>query len=503
MPLALLSVSDKQGLESFAAGLVAEGFKLVSTGDTCKALNKAGIPARQVADLTGFPEILGGRVKTLHPNVHGGILAKRTEAHLRELQAHGIAPFDLVAVNLYPFAATVARGADEEEVLENIDIGGPTLLRAAAKNYPAVLPVCDPDDYPRVLAALKAGLEEGFRRELARKAFAHTAAYDAAIVSWFDQGVTLPETLHLSLERVQPLRYGENPQQQGARYRETGSRGCWDEAVQRGGLPLSYLNLFDADAAWRLAHEFEAPAAVIVKHASPCGVALAESVETAYAQAFACDPKSAFGGVVAVNRPVSAALAEKIVRNPKADVLIAPAHAPEALARFAKKRKNMRVLEAPPPAEPGMELRRIDGGFLVQEPDRVRLESPSYQVVTHLKPTAAQWRDLEVADIACAYAKSNAIVLVKDGVAVGVGAGQQRRVDAGELAARKAAGRAKGGACASDAFYPFRDGVEAAAAAGVAAVIQPGGSIRDEEVIAAANELGLAMVFTGRRHFRH
>ena len=503
MPRALLSVSDKTGLAPFALGLVDAGFDLLSTGGTHDALSRAGVPVKRVEDVTKFPEILEGRVKTLHPRIHGGILAKRTEAHLDELRAHEITPIDLVVSNLYPFGATVARGASEDEVVENIDIGGPSLLRAAAKNFEAVLVVCDPADYEGVLEALRTSIKLDLRRSLARKAFAHTAAYDAAIVGWFDKDVTLPETLHLSLERAQPLRYGENPHQQAARYRETGARGCWDEAIQHGGTALSYLNLFDAEAAWRLVHEFSAPSCVIVKHANPCGVAVADTLEDAYARAFACDPKSAFGGVVTFNRPVSLGLAEAILANPKADVLVAPTFEEGALERLTSKRKSTRVLSAPPPGPAAFQLRRVDGGFLVGEPDHVSLDRSTWRVVTEREPSQEQWRDLELAWTVCAYTGSNAIVLVADGQAVGIGAGQQSRVDAGELAARKAAGRAQGGACASDAFYPFRDGVEAAAAAGVGAVIQPGGSIRDDEVIQAANELGLAMVFTGVRHFRH
>ena len=387
------------------------------------------------------------------------------------------------------------------EVLENIDIGGPSMIRAAAKNYEHVLVVVDPADYGRVLEALPKEVPAELRLELARKAFAHTAAYDAAIVSWFDRDVTLPNTLHLSLERAETLRYGENPHQTGARYRETG--GAWDKAKQHKGLALSYLNLFDAEAAWRLVHEFGAPAAVVVKHANPCGVACADTLAEAYQCAFDCDPKSAFGGVVALNREMDEATAEHIMSNAKADVLIAPAYAPAALELLLSKRKAMRVLELPAPGEAGLELRRIDGGFLVQTPDAVELDRTSWQVVTKVQPSEAQWSDLELAWTVCAYTKSNAVVLVKDAAAVGIGAGQQSRVDAGEIAARKAAGRATGGACASDAFYPFRDGLDAAAAAGVAAVIQPGGSVRDDEVISAADEHGLAMVFTGKRHFRH
>ncbi len=504
MPRALLSVSDKTGLEPFAKALTELGFELLSTGGTYTVLSDAGVSVRRVADETGFPEMLDGRVKTLHPKIHGGLLATASPEHQQELRAYGVTQIDLAVVNLYPFRETVARGADFAETVENIDIGGPAMLRSAAKNHQHVLVVCDPADYERVLGALREGeADDGLRLELARKAFAHTSAYDAAIVSWLDRGVTLPETLHLSLERAQSLRYGENPHQTGARYREVGVKSWWDEAVQHSGTALSYLNLFDAEAAWRLVHEFDAPAAVIVKHANPCGVAVADDLETAYARAFDADPKSAFGGVVALNRPVSETLSAELLANPKADVLIAPDFAPGVAAALAAKRKNMRVLSAPPPAPAGLELRRVDGGFLVQEPDAVSLKRSAWRVATERQPIEAEWRDLELAWLVCAYTKSNAIVLVKDLQAVGIGAGQQSRVDASEIAAQKAAGRAESGACASDAFYPFRDGLEVAAQAGVAAVIQPGGSIRDDELIAAADELGIAMVMTGERHFRH
>ena len=378
MPRALLSVSDKAGLEPFARALTELGFELLSTGGTYAALSAAGLSVRRVAEETGFPEILDGRVKTLHPKIHGGLLATQTPEHQLQLKAHGVTPVDLLVVNLYPFRETVARGAPFAETVENIDIGGPAMLRSAAKNHAHVLVVCDPADYEWVLTALKEDDADALRLPLARKAFAHTAAYDAAIVSWLDKDEPeekLPETLTLSLEHAQTLRYGENPHQTGARYREVGANSWWDEAVQHSGAALSYLNLFDAEAAWRLVNEFSVPAAVIVKHANPCGVALAEDAETAYERAFAADPKSAFGGVVALNRPVSEALAAELLANPKADVLIAPEFAPGTAERLAAKRKNMRVLSAPPPYPAGLELRRVDGGFLVQEPDVVSLDA--------------------------------------------------------------------------------------------------------------------------------
>ncbi len=506
MPRALLSVSDKSGIVAFATGLVELGFDLVSTGGTAAVLREAGLPVEKVDAVTGAPEILGGRVKTLHPRVHGGLLARPDAEHEAELEQHGIERFDLLAVNLYPFRETVARpGVTLAEAMEQVDIGGPAMVRAAAKNHAAVVVVVDPESYDTVLAELREGhVAPARRRELARAAFAHTAAYDAAIVGWLDGEEPLPSSLHLTLERAESLRYGENPHQAGARYREAGSQGVWDLVQQHGGMALSYLNVFDADAAWRLAHAFgEVPTAVIVKHANPCGVACADTLAEAYQRAFDADPKSAFGGVVALNGHVDAKLGESIAGNPKADVLIARGFEPAALERFATKRKNMRVLGSPPPAQPGLQLRRIDGGFLVQGPDTVTLDRESWTVVTQRQPSEREWQDLRLAYLVCAATSSNAIVLAANGVAVGIGAGQQSRVDAAELAVSKAAGRAAGGACASDAFFPFRDGLDVAASSGVTAVIQPGGSMRDAEVIAAADEHGLAMVFTGERHFRH
>ncbi len=505
MPRALLSVYDKRGLVPFAEGLVRLGYDLVSTGNTLATLTKAGVPAVSVASVTGSPEMLGGRVKTLHPSVHGGILARRGSEQMAELVELGIAPIDLVAGNLYPFRETVARpDVSTPEALEQIDIGGPTMIRAAAKNHPDVWVVVDPDDYSAVLEGIASADSSELRRALASKAFAHTAAYDAAIVAWLEREEPLPTHLQLPLERAEILRYGENPHQRGARYREAGQRGWWDDVVQHSGVALSYLNLFDADAAWRLAHELSsANGAVIVKHANPCGAAIGADLGEAYARAFAADPKSAFGGVVALAGEVDEELAKAIVANPKADVLVARGFAPAALELFRRKRKNMRVLAAPPPGVRGIEVRRIDGGFLVQQPDVVTGKRDGWQVASRAQPTEDQWEDLMLAYRVCAFTSSNAIVLAAGGSAVGVGAGQQSRVDAVELAVGKAAGRAVGGACASDAFFPFRDGLDAAAEAGVACVVQPGGSIRDAEIVAAADEHGLVMVLTGMRHFRH
>ncbi|MDQ4097150.1 MAG: bifunctional phosphoribosylaminoimidazolecarboxamide formyltransferase/IMP cyclohydrolase [Actinomycetota bacterium] len=498
---ALLSVWDKTGLVDLARGLLDLGWELVASGGTAAVLAETGLPVTAVERITGSPEMLGGRVKTLHPAIHGGILADRADPqHVADLEAQGITPIDLVVCNLYPFVATPS--------IETIDVGGPTMVRAAAKNLAHVGVVVDPSEYAGVLEELRTAghLSDATRRRLARAAFAHTAAYDAAIATWLDPpDEPLPPTIHLALERAGELRYGENPHQHGARYREIGhGSSFWDQVVQHGGMALSYLNLVDADAAWRLAHELgERPAAAIIKHANPCGVAVADDIATAYERAFDCDPMSAFGGIVALTRPVDDALAGEMVANPKADVVIAPGWSPGALERFATKRKNTRLLEAPTPVPEGRHLRQVGHSWLVQEPYRLGTGRAEWRIVSKARPTPDQWNDLELAWRVCAYVKSNAIVLAAGGAAVGIGAGQQNRVDPGELAVRKAAGRAKGGACASDAFFPFRDGLDMVASAGVAAVIEPGGSMRDDEVIAAADEHGIALVFTGERQFRH
>jgi len=501
MPTALLSVYDKTGLEHLAKGLRSLGWSLVSSGGTSRALAEWGVEHASVESVTGSPDLLGGRVKTLHPRIHGGILADRSQAsHLADLAAQKIEPIDLVVCNLYPFRA--------EPSIEMIDVGGPTMVRAAAKNHAHVGVVVDPSDYGGVLDELRreGGLSAGTRRRLARAAFAHTAAYDAAIVGWFDEGSedVLPPTVHFALELAQSLRYGENPHQLGARYRTIGETSWWDGVVQHSGIELSYLNLYDVEAAWRLVHDLGTrPAAAIIKHANPCGAAVAADLPTAYRMAFECDERSAFGGIVAVNGPVDAATCDAIVAAAQADVIIAPGYGPGTLDRLRAKRKNTRLLEASAPGALGLDLRQISGGFLVQEPHRFVATRSDWRVVAKAAPTAEQWEDVELAWRLVGHVKSNAIVLVKDGQAVGIGAGQQNRVESGQIAASKAAGRAAGGACASDAFYPFPDGVEAAAAAGVSVVIQPGGSLRDDEVIAAADRLGLAMVLTGERHFLH
>ena len=504
---ALLSVYDKDGLTELAAGLVELGWELVASGNTAKALADDGIPHLEVAALTGAPEMLGGRVKTLHPKIHGGILADRSKAaHMDDLAAQGIDVIDLVVCNLYPFRS--------DPSIELIDVGGPTMVRAAAKNHAHVGVVVDPAEYPAVLKELReqATLSDDTRRRLARAAFAHTAAYDAAIVSWFDAGGAggeaelLPPTLHLALERAEELRYGENPHQRGARYRSTGEPTWWDGVVQHAGAALSYLNLFDADAAWRLVHELGSPelrAAAIIKHANACGAAVAGDLSRAYTLALEGDPVSAFGGVVALGGPCTAELARVVAAGPLADVIVAPAWESEAIDILVARRKSTRLLEAPPYGAAALGLRSLGGGYLVQDADRFVTPPSQWQVVTQVAPTADQWPDVELAWKVCARTSSNAIVVAAAGQAIGIGAGQQSRVEAAEIAVKKAGAAARGAAAASDAFFPFRDGLDVLAAAGVAVVVQPGGSLRDADIVAAADEHGIAMVLTGERHFRH
>jgi phosphoribosylaminoimidazolecarboxamide formyltransferase / IMP cyclohydrolase len=500
---ALLSVYDKTGIVDLARSLHEAGVELVSSGGTAKVIAEADIPVVDVADFTGFPAMLGHRVVTLHPKVHGGILADRRDpAHLTDLETYGIDLIDIVVGNLYPF------GSDPG--IELIDIGGPTLVRAAAKNHEYVTVLVDPADYDDVLAEIRASGSTSAtqRKKLARKAFAHTAAYDASIVTWFDDELAdtdpLPSTIHLALERAQDLRYGENPHQQGARYRVTGTSTWWDDVKQHSGLALSYLNLFDADAAWRLVHDLGSkPAVAIIKHANPCGVSVHDDLAVAYEQAFQCDPRSAFGGVVALNRRVDEATVAAIEEAAQADLIIAPGFDEGVIDRLIAKLKNTRLLEATPPSIPDLTLRPLSDGFLVQQNHHFASGPDTWNVVTDRQPSQVEMDDAALAWKLCSYVSSNAIVLVKNGTAWGIGAGQQNRVESGMLAASKAAGRAADGACASDAFYPFPDGVEAAADAGVAVVVQPGGSVNDEKTIAAANERGVAMVFTGERQFRH
>ncbi len=518
---ALLSVYDKTGIEEFARGLSALGWELVSSGGTSAALTAAGIDHVEVAELTGAPEMLGGRVKTLHPVIHGGILADRSKQdHLDALDRLGIGLIDLVVCNLYPFSS--------DPSVELIDVGGPTMVRAAAKNHDHVAVVVDPADYGPVLEELRTNgaISLETRRRLARQAFAHTAGYDAAIVEWLDEreqaalaededditilevAALLPESIHLTLERAGSLRYGENPHQHGARYRVAGQRSWWDDVVQYGGKELSYLNVFDADAAWRLVHELPSDpseqAVAIIKHANPCGAALHADLVGAYERALECDPQSAFGGIVAIGGRVTPAVARAIAAGPQADVIIAPAYDDEALEQLSSKRKATRLLSAPAPEPLVRQYRFLGASVLVQDADRFLVDPSAWVVATRRPPTEAEWRDLQVAWKVCARTTSNAIAVVTGAQAVGVGAGQQSRVVAAEIAVGKAGERARGGAGASDAFFPFPDGLLVLADAGVTAVVQPGGSIRDDEVIAAADEAGIAMVMAGgERHFRH
>ena len=501
---AILSVWDKTGLLELARGLVALGFELVASGGTSRALREAQVPVREVEEVTGHPEILGGRVKTLHPAVHGGILARRTPEHLAELAAHGIGAFDLVVCNLYPFERTVAQpGVTEEEAVEQIDIGGVTLLRAAAKNHAAVLVACEPGDYAEILSALQHGeADEALRRRLALRAFQHTAAYDAAIAGWLGRGgEALPERLLIAADRVQVLRYGENSHQQGALYRLRGAAPAFEQVG--GDKELSYNNMADLEAAWQLVSEVERPAVAIIKHANPSGFAVADDLLTAYERAFDCDRVSAFGGIIACNRPVDAALVEAFGKL-FIEVLAAPAFTPEALERLAARKRGCRLMCWTGRGSPSpLVIREVSSGLLVQTPDHLGVAREGWQVVSERQPSAEELRDLELAWIVCKHVKSNAIVFARGEATVGVGSGQMNRVDSVRIAAWRAGERARGAVMASDAFFPFPDGVEAAAEAGVTAVVHPGGSVRDDEVLAAANRLGLAVVATGVRHFRH
>jgi phosphoribosylaminoimidazolecarboxamide formyltransferase / IMP cyclohydrolase len=516
---ALLSVSDKAGIVELATALAGHGVELVSTGGTAKALREAGLTVKDVSDLTGFPEMMDGRVKTLHPMVHGGILAVREDAgHRAAMEQHGIGPIDLVVVNLYPFAATVAKGAEREEIIENIDIGGPAMVRSAAKNHADVAILTDPADYAAVAA--ESATDLAFRQRLAAKAFAHTATYDSMIASWFgfaDQGQMFPATLPFIAEAPTVLRYGENPHQAAAFYRPAGPHAAGiGQAEQVQGKELSFNNLNDADAALELVAEFRegGPACVIVKHANPCGVATGASLGEAYRKAFECDHVSAFGGIIALNGTIDGATAEAITEI-FTEVVVAPDADADARAVFAKK-KNLRLLltgTLPDPARGGLVARSMLGGWLVQTRDNGRVGAADLKVVTQRQPTEQEMEDAIFAWTVAKHVKSNAIVYAKGGATAGVGAGQMNRRDSARIAAMKAAEAAEhfgwaspltvGSAVASDAFFPFADGLLAAAEAGATCVIQPGGSMRDDEVIAAADEHGLAMIFTGMRHFRH
>jgi phosphoribosylaminoimidazolecarboxamide formyltransferase/IMP cyclohydrolase len=498
---------------AFAAGLVELGYEIVSTGGTASALRAAGIPVTEVATVTGFPEIMDGRVKTLHPKIHGGLLARSgtDDAALRE---HGIEPIDVLAVNLYPFEATAARtDCTDAEAVENIDVGGPAMLRAAAKNHERITVVVDPADYASVLDALKDAVPATMRRDLAIKAFAHTARYDTAISRYLRAHsatpMPWPETLLLNWQLAQPLRYGENPHQLAALYRNTEARtGTVAHAAQVQGKDLSFNNLVDADAAFQAVKAFAATACVIVKHANPCGVAVAATPSAAYELAYRTDPTSAFGGVIAFNRPLDQATAEAIVARQFAEVIVAPEIGKGARAPLAKK-PGIRVLEAgwpEPDHERIWDIKTVEGGLLLQERDAGQVDVASAAVVTKRAPTAAELRDLQFAWAVVKFVKSNAIVYTRDGATLGIGAGQPSRVMSARIAALKATEASldlDGAAMASDAFFPFRDGIDAAAGHGIRAVVQPGGSVRDEEVVRAADEHGIAMIFTGMRHFRH
>ena len=523
---ALVSVSDKTGVEEFAGGLAALGIEILSTGGTARLLRSHGLQVRDVADVTGFPEMLDGRVKTLHPRIHGGLLGVRSNPeHQRQMSEHGIEPIDLVAVNLYPFEQTAAKpGVKFEELIENIDIGGPSMIRSAAKNFGDVAVVVDPSDYPSVLQELResgGSVSADTRARLARKAFATTAAYDGAISTtlqeWAEKttqaapdrgaaGQKLPERLHLNFRKLADLRYGENPHQQAALYEDPGANGRGlARARQLQGKELSYNNLVDLEAAWRLVTEFSEPATVIIKHTNPCGVARSATLAESYVRALGVDPVSAFGSVIAFNRAVDRATAEELT-NLFVEAVVAPRIEPEALDRLSGK-KNLRVMEMPAAGDDyGLQLKSIGGGLLVQTPDTLTTPSNEWRCVTERQPSRAEMRALDFAWRVAKHVKSNAIVFAREDVAVGVGAGQMSRVDSVRLAinkARELKHLLEGTSVGSDAFFPFPDGVEEAARAGAKAIVQPGGSVRDGEVIEAANRLGVAMMFTGVRHFRH
>ncbi len=509
---ALVSVSDKNGLVPFVSRLAGLGIEILSTGGTSRVLGEAGIDVVEVSARTGFPEIMDGRVKTLHPKIHGGLLGRRgtDDAVMTE---HGIEPIDLLVVNLYPFEATIAReDATLEDAIENIDIGGPAMIRAAAKNHDGVAVVVDPADYDAVLAALEEGdLSQESRRRLAAKAYAHTASYDTAITRYLS--ATLGDDPlgdgHLYAGRlVERMRYGENPHQDAAFYADQGApAGSLARANQLQGKALSFNNIADSDAALACVRQFEAPACVIVKHANPCGVAIGDDIGAAYDKAFSTDPTSAFGGIIAFNRPLDAATAAAIVERQFVEVILAPTVDAAAAGVLAGK-TNVRVLETGTPdgGDVGLDYKKVSGGLLVQTPDLGRITRDDLRVVTKKAPTTAQVEDMLFAWIVVKYVKSNAIIFCREGMTIGVGAGQMSRVYSTRIAAIKAADEGlevRGSVMASDAFFPFRDGIDAAAETGIAAIIQPGGSMRDDEVIAAADEHGLAMVFTGMRHFRH
>lgn len=506
MKRALISVSNKEGIIDFARGLEKLGYEIISTGGTFKALQEAGIKVTRVADVTGFPEILDGRVKTLHPRIHGGILAMRTPQHLQQLAEHNIDTIDLVAVNLYPFRETVSKpGVSLEEAIENIDIGGPSMVRSAAKNHRDVIVVVNPGRYAHILAALEeqGDIDQDMRMDLALEAFSHTAAYDSMISAYL-AGVreqTFPGLYVLAGEKVYDLRYGENPHQSASFYRTMTPGLGLPDARQLNGKELSYNNIVDTEAALALIQEFAPPACTIIKHTNPCGTAVADNLEEAWQRAFAGDPVSAFGGIIAFNRKVDAATARRVA-EPFMEVVIAPDYEAEAL-QILQGKKNLRVLQLALAQGDSLQVRTVAGGFVVQETDHYQLDFSSLPVATELAPTPEQLKELEFAWKVVKHVKSNAIVVANQGMTLGVGAGQMNRVGAARIALEQAGEKCRGAVLASDAFFPFGDTVEEAARYGIKAIVQPGGSIRDDESIAACNRLGIAMVFTGVRHFKH
>ena len=507
---ALLGVSDKTGLVEFARGLRETGVELIATDGTRRALAAEGIEVRAVSDVTGFPEMLDGRVKTLHPAIHAGILARRDlPEHMEQMRLHGFESIDVVVVSLYPFRETVARGGERDDVVENIDIGGPTMIRAAAKNADSVAVVTSPSQYDAVLQDLAdfGSISLPLRRRLAAEAFAHTAAYDAAVAAYLAAERTMPDSampaeFTIGGPLLHELRYGENPHQRGAVYDIPGAQGGLAHADQLQGPALSFTNWLDVDAARRLVLDFDQPAAAVIKHTNPCGFATGTDPLDAYRRAYDCDPRSAFGGIVALNRPLDEATAEELSRT-FLEAVVAPLVSDDA-ARVLARKERLRLLAVPRPScAAELDVRSIDGGLLVQTLDRVNADRNSMEVMTRREPTEAEWQDLLVAWRVCRHVKSNAVVIVRDGMAVGVGAGQMSRVEAAEIAVRRAGDRVAGSVAASDAFFPMPDGLETLAEAGVRAVIQPGGSKKDDEVTAAADRYGIAMVAAGERHFRH
>ena len=501
MPRALLSVFDKTGVVDFARALHDLGWELLSSGGTAKVIADAGIPVIDVATVTGYPAILGHRVVTLHPSIHGALLADTDNAeHVADMHTHNIEPIALAAINLYPFSSNPS--------IELIDVGGPAMVRAAAKNYAHVAVVTEPTQYDTIIDAIRTSgsVPPALRQQLAAQAFATTAAYDAQVAQWFATATDttsseLPQRITLNLVREQTLRYGENPHQRGARYTVDGEQSWWSTIRQLGGKEMSYLNVLDSEAACKLAWSFDEPCAVVIKHANPCGLAVATTIEAAYRNAHACDPLSAFGGVVALNREATLEMAHDL-KEVFTEVLIAPSYEAGAIEILSAK-KNLRILQVDMSSQSTRHLRQISGGFLVQDTDPVHIDTSAWQVVTTAQPTASQLRDCVTAWITCAAVSSNAIVLVNDGSAVGIGGGQQNRIDAARLACERAVNRAHGSVAASDAFFPISDGPQMLINAGVAVIVQPGGSQRDDESIALANNSGIAMIFTDTRHFRH